>query len=349
MYQCLATSSSIWTKKIWQFTTLSLAAQLATLPLILYYFHFFPIYFLLANALVIPAAPIIIALALLIVTTTPLPMVSTFWGKLTTHFISLLNHCVKLIYHLPASRIFDAYPSLATTLALYGIGVGIWLFVHYRRFIYLLASTCLATLIATHAIYAWAKPQKQWVFYSYAHTSGIAFVHNHKATLILDQRKHTTTYHTSILPHLYKIGVQQVTRQSIKPGHYPTCCRYWQAIKLVALQGRLGIWVDKPNTPVPKLAKSIPLDFLLVEHNAIANVAPWLHTFKVGLLVVIGPTCSLEVSQALQQQAHAYKVPCVVLDQNICPVSTAKFALHVPLALSYPPKTNHFIKRLYYA
>lgn len=41
---------------VWQITAVSIAAQLATFPFGLYYFHQFPVYFLVSNLLVIPAA-----------------------------------------------------------------------------------------------------------------------------------------------------------------------------------------------------------------------------------------------------------------------------------------------------
>lgn len=47
--------------KIWSWAALSLSAQLATLPLILYYFHQFPTLFLVANLLIVPFMEILLA------------------------------------------------------------------------------------------------------------------------------------------------------------------------------------------------------------------------------------------------------------------------------------------------
>lgn len=310
------TPAAPWRKKAWTFITVSLAAQLSTLPLTLYYFHFFPTYFLLANALVIPATPIIIGIALLIIITSPLPSVSLFLGKLTTHLITLLNQYINLIVHLPGSKIVDAYPSLTTTLSLYGIFLGMWLFIHYRKLTYLLASTCLALLIATNALYLWAKPTQQWFFYNDGQVSALAFVKNQKATIIIDPQKNPTTYHSVMLPHLQKIGVTQVDRQSLMPGGNHTSCSYWKGARLIALQGKKGIWLDNPSAPIPQLNKPVCIDFLLVENNAIAHASTLLSTCNVSLLL-IGPNNSTTAYQALRQQAHVHKVPCVVLEQNV--------------------------------
>lgn len=314
LYQCL-TPSNPWSKKIWTFITVSSAAQLATLPLTLYYFHAFPTYFLLANAIVIPAAPIIIGITLLIIITTPLPSISLFLGKLTTHLITLLNQYINLIAHLPGSKIVDTHPSLTTILSLYPIFIGIWLFIHYRKLNYLLASTCFALLIATNALYHWAKPTQQWLFYSYDQATALAFVKNQKATIITSNQTNPTTYHSLILPHLQKIGVTQVTRQNPKPSISNTSCTSWHAIKLIALQGKKGIWLDNPNAPTLQLNKPISIDFLLIENSTITNAHTLLGHFKTNLLV-IGPNNSLEACNTLQQQAHAHKVDYLILKKN---------------------------------
>ncbi|GMQ30365.1 ComEC/Rec2 family competence protein [Algoriphagus confluentis] len=48
----------------WQLAAVSIAAQLATFPLSVYYFHLFPTYFLFANLLVVPLAFLIMAVGL---------------------------------------------------------------------------------------------------------------------------------------------------------------------------------------------------------------------------------------------------------------------------------------------
>ena len=51
---------SKWTDTLWQLICVSIAAQIATFPLGIFYFHQFPNYFLVANILVLPLIPFII-------------------------------------------------------------------------------------------------------------------------------------------------------------------------------------------------------------------------------------------------------------------------------------------------
>jgi competence protein ComEC len=55
--------------KLWLLASISIGAQVATAPCSLYYFHQFPIYFVIANWVVVPAASVILCLGLLVLMT----------------------------------------------------------------------------------------------------------------------------------------------------------------------------------------------------------------------------------------------------------------------------------------
>jgi competence protein ComEC len=67
--------------KAWAIITVSIAAQLATGPLALFYFNQFPNYFLLTNLVVIPLASFIIYSALLTLFLTPVPWLGNDHGE----------------------------------------------------------------------------------------------------------------------------------------------------------------------------------------------------------------------------------------------------------------------------
>ncbi len=64
-FQALWSPSNWLLRQLWAISTVSLAAQLATFPLSLYYFHQFPSLFLLANLLVIPIVTVVMYLGLI--------------------------------------------------------------------------------------------------------------------------------------------------------------------------------------------------------------------------------------------------------------------------------------------
>jgi competence protein ComEC len=90
---------------VWNLTCVSIAAQIGTAPLALFYFHQFPMYFIFSNFVVIPAATVIIYGALLLFLVSPVPALLEAAGWLLDRFLYLINFCIFFIEKLPGSVI----------------------------------------------------------------------------------------------------------------------------------------------------------------------------------------------------------------------------------------------------
>ena len=88
---------------------LSAVAQLFTFPLSAYYFHQFPVYFLLANLLVVPLVPLVIYTAVFLIVSQFLPSVLA----LATYALNMLSgsllRIVERVSSLPFSVVHDIY------------------------------------------------------------------------------------------------------------------------------------------------------------------------------------------------------------------------------------------------
>ncbi|WP_395627293.1 ComEC/Rec2 family competence protein, partial [Daejeonella sp.] len=89
---------------IWSYSALSIAAQLATFPISVYYFHQFPMYFLLSNLLIVfPVALIMYAgIAFLMI---PFATINQFLGIFLNWLINSTNGILYKIEKLPFSAI----------------------------------------------------------------------------------------------------------------------------------------------------------------------------------------------------------------------------------------------------
>ena len=88
-------------EKLWVLLTVSLAAQLATFPLGLFYFSQFPNYFWLSNFIVIPAATLILSGTFLLFLLQPVPFVSDWIGIGIQKLTQLMLSGLKTINSLP--------------------------------------------------------------------------------------------------------------------------------------------------------------------------------------------------------------------------------------------------------
>ena len=105
----LKAKCSRWTivpAKLVDLITVSLAAQLGTLPLSIFYFHQFPTYFLVPNVIVIPFIPIILVFALSTLLVGGVPFLC--------ELIAWLNHCYLWFVHA-VTTLISKWPAASLT------------------------------------------------------------------------------------------------------------------------------------------------------------------------------------------------------------------------------------------
>lgn len=98
--------------KIWQLSAVSLAAQILTLPFVIYYFHQLPLLFLATNLIVVPLSGFILYGELLLLILSFFPFLASVTGKLLGLLILLMNNFISYINQIP----FAVWSSLQVTV-----------------------------------------------------------------------------------------------------------------------------------------------------------------------------------------------------------------------------------------
>lgn len=119
-----------WKRKIRDDISLTLAATLATCPIILFYFHQFPVYFLAANLLAVPLSNFLIYMGIGLISLSWIPVVKTLAGLLVHGTILLLNGFILGISRLPFSVIENLFIPLWALIPLFGFLIFFQLFLH---------------------------------------------------------------------------------------------------------------------------------------------------------------------------------------------------------------------------
>jgi competence protein ComEC len=114
-----------WLDWLWQLSSVSLAAQLFTLPISIYYFNQFPNYFLLSNVVVIPAAAPLLIGSLMLLVVAPFPWLPQELGWLLGQAFSLVNYLIRSIEALPGSVSSGLVWSAPQTLLFYPMLLGL--------------------------------------------------------------------------------------------------------------------------------------------------------------------------------------------------------------------------------
>ena len=163
---------------VWGFACVSIAAQLATLPFVLYYFHQFPIYFLVANVLILPFAGLILGTALVLIAFSTIPFLGCVLVKLFSFEISCIYYIIEFVEKLPYALIsnihFDMIQAVLVAIIIFGFSVGI---VARSRTVYF-SSVMLILFLCYSSVdlYTHSK-QRQWIVYNVNNKySGIEFI-----------------------------------------------------------------------------------------------------------------------------------------------------------------------------
>ncbi|HMG82092.1 MAG TPA: ComEC/Rec2 family competence protein, partial [Ferruginibacter sp.] len=108
-----------WLDKLWKLIALTISAQILTFPICIYYFHQFPVLFLVTNLLAIPLSTIILLAEILLMTFFWIPYVSSCLCAITGWLIGLLNKIIFSISNVSFSVINNLSISLLSTCLLY--------------------------------------------------------------------------------------------------------------------------------------------------------------------------------------------------------------------------------------
>jgi len=175
-------------RKTWSLIAVSLAAQLITFPLCLYYFHQFPNYFLLTNIVAVPLSGLIIYLGIAVLALSFWPWLSLLLAKVLSYSLMFLNGSISFIEELPFS-VSRAVPVNFTEMVLiYAIVICICVFLLQHKSKALIGSAAFVVLLLISvAIRNYnALVQKEIIIYQVNKHTAIDFFDGKSAFFICD-------------------------------------------------------------------------------------------------------------------------------------------------------------------
>ncbi len=162
----------------WAIVTVSLAAQVATGPLSLFYFNQFPNYFLITNLAVIPMAGVIIYAAIATLVLYPIPILGYVAGKVLYFVLLALHQSVKFIEGLPYSTSTNVFISFSETIAVFLVIILLFSFLMSKirkALVYALIFTALIT-VSVSARSIMREGNHKFVVYHVNNSTAIDFI-----------------------------------------------------------------------------------------------------------------------------------------------------------------------------
>lgn len=148
VYDWLHFKNSWISKFLWMPCSVSIAAQIITFPLSAFYFHQFPVYFLLSNLVITLPMVIIMYSGLFFLLLPQIPFLSKALALVLEHTILLLNRFLIWIEHLPFATVSKIWLHPVEYLLLYAIIVYLFAFSYYKKSWQLITSLACMLLLS---------------------------------------------------------------------------------------------------------------------------------------------------------------------------------------------------------
>jgi competence protein ComEC len=296
--------------KIWGMSTTCLAAQLAVSPFSLFYFHQFPLYFLLANLVVIPLSSGILYAGLALLAVSLVPYAGPAVGWLLGKTIWLLNQTAFFTHKLPYAIVGGFALSGAEFAALGGLLVFGLLFLQYKRLWQLgAAGGLLAVLVLLDAAGERRhQGQRRLAIYAVKGFATCDFMEGKRhlfvadSALLVNDKK--IRFH--LLNDWWGHGVTMHTYAHFSNVD-PTvqAWRHFDGYSLLVWEGKKFTFLHKPVSR--GLLAALRTDYLVVQHNALRKLDGL--EGRVGQLIVDSSN-KYYVGKKLKDQAAAAGIPC---------------------------------------
>lgn len=271
---------SRWAKPVWQLAALSLAAQILTLPVSVYYFHQFPVYFLPANLVAVPLSTVVIYGEILLLLLAPFDALAGWAGVALRWLIYGMNTGVAWLGQLPFALVQGLQWSLLQTGCCYLLIAGLagWLLGRYRRGYWLALAACWIMVADQSIRHIINRQRRQVVIYNVPAYTAIDCMGDGKVQFI----GHDSVWKMPAAKQLLAARVAM----DVKSGAVAGLQRSGRYLCL----GRKQLVVLDSVLPAPAPARRLRVHYLLLNGNLKTNMDRILAWYNADT-VIFGAAC----------------------------------------------------------
>ncbi|MFT3682525.1 MAG: ComEC/Rec2 family competence protein [Ferruginibacter sp.] len=268
-----------WIDTGWKLVAVTTAAQILTFPVCIYYFHQFPLLFLITNLIAVPLSTVILYSEIFLVAFSWIPVVGVYAGKLTTWLVWLMNQVILSVNKLPFA-VWDKIPStLLTTWLLYTVVVfaAAWL-LNRSKLLLRLSLLFLTGFLLAHAVINWqVKNQQKIIVYNVPQQQAIDFVSGNNYQFFGD----SVMLKDGLLQNFHlkpgRIALQLDKRTDTLPGLF-------NKDNFFEFAGQ-RIFIADGSVTFAAADKKVNIDVIIISKNPKLYIAQLLTVFDCGQIV----------------------------------------------------------------
>ena len=303
-------------KQVWLIISVSLAAQIATFPLSILYFHQFPNYFLITNLIVVPLSNLIIYSGMLVLMISPIGSIAFYFSKVFVLMLNALNSSIRYIESLPYSITKGLSIDITETILLYIIIVFIIAFLFKKKGILLKTALIFSIIFfVSLGIKQYRSfSQKKFFVYNINKSMAIELVSGKNHFLITDSslQQHPKLLEVHVKNNWIKLRLNEpliINRKQLSDTiiNYPNHTIFIKN-NIIRFYDKVIAIVNEYN--FQSIASSgLSVDYLILSGNIKTNISNLLHSYKPRL-VIIDSSNSMKKTEAWLNECKTIDIPC---------------------------------------
>lgn len=304
--------NNLLSKWTWGLISVSLAAQMGTLPITIYYFHQFPNYFLLSNFIVIPVATAVIWLSLIFFISLSISGIPMWIAFALKYIIKTQNYLIQQIEALPYALSQDLFIDNIQVGFSILIILGLMLIIHKANFQnwFIFGSLILALIVYSNYNLLIKQNQKKLIVYNIKGHTAINFIDSDHNILIssLGEKDKQIDFHISTnwlslglnkVKHFQTSDLDSISisshRKRIASPHYSTTDQFIQFFD------KRILFIDNKDVLSAYKKQMLELDYIIIGNNACIDISELNQYFK-SKQIVIDSSNSFESLQVWKTQ-----------------------------------------------
>ncbi len=294
--------------KIWQLTTVSIAAQIGTAPLAMYYFHSFPNYFLLTNLIVIPAAFVIFISGITVLLFSWAGILADYFAWILSKMVAILNWIIMSIEGLPFAVSRNIYIDWQQLIILILLSVFVSTMLIYRNKKLIFVNLSLIILFLMAHIHQNNLPD-EFIVYQSGKYDYIAFMHHKKELAITDadvlDYPDIIDYQTK--EHRIRYHIQERKMEDLLKLDSLQEDVFYQQQQFISFHDK-RILIVNPAFAEVKFKKQIKVDYLIISGNPNVDIKKLLQTVECEQLIIASSNAAWNIKK-WRKDLGALKTP----------------------------------------
>lgn len=280
--------------KIWALTAVSIAAQMTTFPISLFYFHQFPVLFAFTNLIIIPLSTLIMYAGLVLLIFSGSKSICLVVAKLLAILISAMNELTGWFEKIPGAYIDNISLSAIETILWYLFVLVFSIAVYHKSYQQIVYSLwCLVLVCSTSVYRQFISMQNNSLVVYQVKKQTVADIYKGNEALCFASPEVNKSSEFHYLNNRIENKISSVHQADIHPGL--TCIH----------DGKTSIIIANNYQPHSlSISNKLSCDYLIVCGKATKDIDELIRQIKTGHMIVDGSLSKNTIAQLKSKELN---------------------------------------------